>query len=295
MIFDLNNLQIDLIKKFDGVYNYFNPSHFNGRTIFRRESKFEDKLLVSDIVDDQDVVLLQHNTDDNYLWSYEDARFIYENEISVCCCKRDKNDIEKILNVEFKKYNLKTKTFTHFKTQNAYYEKHWQFYEDKIIYHANPYTILDNYENVIFKNQINWDPWIEKYGNPGLSTNIFEINESKYLIYHSYDYNNGINLIYHCGILKLNSLFNPISYTSLPLFPTMAKFDIETMLNYYNWKRKLNAFPTIVDVVFPMSVIVDDVNINIYAGINDCICVNIKIEKNMFVEKINKSMMLLTD
>lgn len=294
MIFDLNNLQIDLIKKFDGVYNYFNPSHFNGRTIFRRESKFEDKLLVSDIVDDQDVVLLQHNTDDNYLWSYEDARFINENEISVCCCKRDKNDIEKILNVEFKKYNLKTKTFNHFKTQNAYYEKHWQFYEDKIIYHANPYTILDNYENVIFKNQINWDPWIEKYGNPGLSTNIFEINESKYLIYHSYDYNNGINLIYHCGILKLNSLFNPISYTSLPLFPTMAKFDIETMLNYYNWKRKLNAFPTIVDVVFPMSVIVDDVNINIYAGINDCICVKIKIEKNMFVEKINKSMMMLT-
>ncbi len=295
MIFDLKNLQIDLFKKFDGVYNYFNPSHFNGRTILRRESKFDDKLLVSDIVDDQDIVLLQHNTDDSYLWSYEDARFINESEISVCCCKRDKNDIEKILNVEFKKYNLETKIFTHFKKQNAYYEKHWQFYEDKIIYHANPYTILDNYENVIFKKHINWDPWIEKYGKPGLSTNVFEINGSKYLIYHSYDYNNGINLIYHCGVLKLNSLFNPISYTSFPLFPTMVKFDIETMLNYYNWKRKLNAFPTIVDVVFPMSVVVDDANINIYAGINDCICANIKIDKNMFVEKINKSMMLLTD
>ena len=82
MIFDLKDLEIQLLKKFDGTHNYFNPSHFNGRTILRRESKFDDKLLVSDIVDDQDVVLLQHNTDDTYMWSYEDARFINESEES---------------------------------------------------------------------------------------------------------------------------------------------------------------------------------------------------------------------
>ena len=29
MIFDLKNLQIDILKKFDGQYNYFNPSHYN--------------------------------------------------------------------------------------------------------------------------------------------------------------------------------------------------------------------------------------------------------------------------
>jgi len=81
MIFDLNNLAIEILKKFDGLFNYFNPSHFNGRTIFRRESKFEDRLLVSDIVDDLDNVLLQHHTDVNFLWSYEDARFINDNEI----------------------------------------------------------------------------------------------------------------------------------------------------------------------------------------------------------------------
>ena len=155
MIFDLNNLDVEILKKFNGEYNYFNPSHFNGRTIFRRESKFEDRLLVSDIVDDLDNVLLQHHTDDNFLWSYEDARFINDNEISVCCCKRDKNDIEKIINVEYKKFNLTTKEFTHFKTQNAHFEKHWQFYNDKIIYHINPYTIIDSNENTIYKKQIN--------------------------------------------------------------------------------------------------------------------------------------------
>ncbi len=47
MIFDLKDLDIEILKKFDGEYNYFNPSHFNGRTIFRKESKFEDKLLES--------------------------------------------------------------------------------------------------------------------------------------------------------------------------------------------------------------------------------------------------------
>ena len=154
---------------------------------------------------------------------------------------------------------------------------------------------MDTKENVVFKYDINWNPWIKKYGKPGLSTNVFEINGSKYLIYHSYDYNNAINLIYYCGVLKLNSLFNPISYTSIPMFPSMVKFDIETMLNYYNWKRKLDSFPTIVDVVFPMSVVVDDTHVNIYSGINDCICANIKIDKNLFVEKVKNSMVLFTN
>jgi len=275
MIFDRDDLQIEVLKKFDGVFNYLNPSHFNGRTIFRKQVKFDNRILVGDIVDNNDIVLLEHNVDNDYLWSYEDARLIDDQSFGVCVCKSDKNDINKVINVEFKKYNFVTKELTHYKTQNAYYEKHWQYYKKYIIYHVNP--------------------WIKKYGKPGLSTNVFEINGSKYLIYHSYDYNNGINLIYYCGVLKLNSLFNPISYTSIPMFPSMVKFDIETMLNYYNWKRKLDSFSTIVDVVFPMSVVVDDTHVNIYSGINDCICANIKIDKNLFVEKVKKSMVLFTN
>jgi hypothetical protein len=293
MIFDLNNLNIEIFKKFDGDYNYFNPSHFNGRTIYRREHKFEGRLLVSDIVDDQDIVLLQHHTDDNFLWSYEDARFINDTEISVCCCKRDKHDIEKIINVEYKKYNLTTKELTHFKTQNAYFEKHWQFYNDKIIYHINPYTIIDSNENIIYKKEINLQPWIKKYGKPGLSSNVFDIDGNRYILYHSYKSINGVNLKYYSGILKLNASLHPMCYTSDSLFPSVEDYERETFINYFNWKRKLHRCPTIVDVIFPMNVIVDDEYVNIYSGINDCICANIKIDKQLFIDKIKNEPFIL--
>ena len=293
MIFDLNNLDIEILKKFDGSSNYFNPSHFNGRTIYRHESKFEDKLLVSDIVDDLDNVLLQHHTDDNFLWSYEDARFINDNEISVCCCKRDKNDIEKVINVEYKKYNLTTKEFTNFKTQNTYFEKHWQFYNDNIIYHVNPYTIMDNNENIIFEKQINWQPWIERYGTPGLSTNVFDVDEKKYLLYHSYKNINGINLTYYSGILCLDDNLNPIAYTSNCIFPSFNGYQSAEYLSYFNWKRSLLCSPTIVDVVFPMNIIVDSDHLHIYAGINDFASAHIKIIKSSFIDIIKNEPFIL--
>ena len=293
MIFDLNSLDIEILKKFDGSSNYFNPSHFNGRSIYRCESKLEGRLLVSDIVDDLDNVLLQHHIDDNFLWSYEDARFINDTEISVCCCKRDKHDIEKIINVEYKKYNLTTKEFTHFKTQNAHFEKHWQFYNDKIIYHINPYTIIDSNENIIYKKEINLQPWIKKYGKPGLSSNVFDIDGNRYILYHSYKSINGVNLKYYSGILKLNASLHPMCYTSDSLFPSVEDYERETFINYFNWKRKLHSCPTIVDVIFPMNVIVDDEYVNIYSGINDCICANIKIDKQLFIDKIKNEPFIL--
>ena len=295
MIFDLNNLQIDLFKKFDGVYNYFNPSHFNGRTIFRRESKFDDKLLVSDIVDDQDIVLLQHNMDDTCLWSYEDARFINDNEISVCCCKRDKHDVEKIVNVEYKKYNLTTKEFTHFKTQNSHFEKHWQFYNDKIIYHVNPYIIFDNKEDIIFKKQLNWQPWVERYGNPGLSTNVFEVGGIKYLLFHSYVWFSRLHFKYFVGLLRLNDDLSPLGYAINPLFEANREYSDNTLLNdLWNW-RKTNLCEVVkYEVVFPMNVIVDDAYINIYSGLNDCSAVNIKIQKQLFIDKIKNEPFILT-
>ena len=293
MIFDLTKLDITIERKFNGEYNYFNPSHFNGRTIFRRESKFEDRLLVSDIVDDLDNVLLQHHTDDNFLWSYEDARFINDNEISVCCCKRDKNDIEKVINVEYKKYNLTTKEFTNFKTQNTYFEKHWQFYNDNIIYHVNPYTIMDNNENIIFEKQINWQPWIERYGTPGLSTNVFDVDEKKYLLYHSYKNINGINLTYYSGILCLDDNLNPIAYTSNCIFPSFNGYQSAEYLSYFNWKRSLLCSPTIVDVVFPMNIIVDSDHLHIYAGINDFASAHIKIIKSSFIDIIKNEPFIL--
>ena len=72
-------------------------------------------------------------------------------------------------------------------------------------------------------------------------------------------------------------------YTSDSLFPSVEDYDRETFINYFNWKRKLHSCPTIVDVIFPMNVIVDDEYVNIYSGINDCICANIKIDKQLFI------------
>jgi hypothetical protein len=295
MIFDLKNLNVQVIKKFDGINNYFNPSHFNGRTIFRRESKFDDKLLVSDIIDDKDDVILQHHIDDNYLLSYEDARFVNENEISVCCCKRDINDLIKIINVEFKKYNLLTKEFTHFKTQNAHFEKHWQFYNDNIIYHVNPYTIMDDNENIIYKKQIHWQPWIEKYGNPGLSTNIFEVGGIKYLLFHSYITLDRLYFKYFVGLLRLNDDLSPLAYMYRPLFESSGEYTDSTLLNdLWNW-RKMEICDVIkYEVIFPMNVVVDNTNINIYSGLNDCSAVNIKLDKNCFESTIKNQPIILS-
>jgi len=294
MIFDLKNLEVQILKQFDDNYNYFNPSHFNGRTIYRRESKFEGRLLVSDIVDDQDIVLLQHHTDDNFLWSYEDARFINDNDISVCCCKRDKHDIEKIINVEYKKYNLTTKEFTHFKTQNAHFEKHWQFYNDKIIYHINPYTIIDSNENIIYKKEINLQPWIKKYGNPGLSTNVFEVDGIKYLLFHSYVWFSRLNFKYFIGLLRLNYDLSPVGYAYKPLFEANREYSDNTLLNdLWNWRKTELCETVKYEVIFPMNVVVDDTYINIYSGLNDCSAVNIKIVKQLFIDKIKNEPFIL--
>ena len=36
-MFDLKDLEIDVLKTFNGECNYFNPSHYNGKTIFRKQ------------------------------------------------------------------------------------------------------------------------------------------------------------------------------------------------------------------------------------------------------------------
>jgi hypothetical protein len=261
---------IQILRQFDGTYNYFNPSHYNGKTIFRRESKFNNQILVSDIVDDQNNIILEHHTDTIALYCYEDARFINENEISVCVCRRNIEDLDRIFEVSYKKYDLNTKQFTHYKTQNAHFEKHWQFYEDKIIYHVNPYTVMDKDESVLFTYDIDWNPWIEKYGNPGLSTNVFEVDCRKYLLFHSYRCLNGVNLRYYVGVLELNNDLTPIGYFNDPLFGSIESYDVQTFVNYFNWKRSLKTFPTVVDAIFAMSTVVYADKIDFYCGISDC-------------------------
>ena len=282
-MFMLLTFKFELLKQFDGINNYFNPTS-NGKSIlFRYESKLNGHLN-SEIITSTGIIILRNYTDDLYTYSYEDPRYINEYEMSICVCKKDKFTLS-VLNVEFKTYNLLTKKFKNFKTQNTHFEKHWQFYADKIIYHVNPYTILNSDEVVIYKKELNWTPWSEKYGNPGLSTNIFDVDGDEYLIFHSYKNINGINLRYYCGILKVKNLI-PIAYTLDPIFPSVENYNQELFTTYYNWKRTEKSFPTLVDVIFPMNVIVNRNVLDIYAGMNDCMCVKMTINKTVFKEKL---------
>ena len=152
---------------------------------------------------------------------------------------------------------------------------------------------MDNNENIIYKKQINWQPWINRYGNPGLSTNVFDVNGKKYLLYHSYKNINRINLTYYCGILCLDDNLNPIAYTSNCIFPSFNGYQSAEYLSYFNWKRSSLCFPYIVDVVFPMNINMDFDHLHIYAGINDFVSAHIKITKSSFIEYINNTTFVL--
>jgi hypothetical protein len=293
MIFDLKNLQVDILKQFDGKYNYFNPSYCTNKTIFRREINLNNKILVSDIIDDRGNIILEHNFNEKYFTSYEDARFINKDAISVCCCNRNKNDF-KIINVEYRKYDLLKKEFSYYKTQNAPFEKHWQFFDHNIIYHIDPYIMMNEKEEVIYKKILNFHPWIQKYGNPKLSTNIFDINGKKYILFHSYIVKNDGNYKYYTGLLYLNDCLIPIGYAIDPLFESSEEYTDKNLLNRL-WEWKKTEYENIYkhEVVFPMTVCVENETINIYSGINDCSAVNIKIYKRNFIDIIKNTAFIL--
>lgn len=303
MIFNLSELDITVEKKFNGISNYFNPScchtfeDYNvikKHWVFRKEKKLNNKILISEIVDQYDNVILKSYEQNNLLYSFEDARFINNEELGVCVCIRDATDLNKIKKVSYARYGLKTRQLNFFNTQNLHFEKHWQFYNDKIIYHVNPYIILDNSENVIYKKQINWQPWIEKYGNPGLSTNIFEVDNIKYLLFHSYIPVGRLYYNYFIGLLRLNDDLSPFAYTHKPFMTANREYSDNNLLNdLWNWRKTELCEVVKYEVIFPMNVVVDDNNLNIYSGLNDCSAVNIKIDKQCFINKVKNEPFIL--
>ena len=293
MIFDLKDLEVDILKKFDGECNYFNPSHYNGKTIFRKQYK-HNQIFVCDIVDEDDNIILKNHYTDEFLISYEDARFINKNEISVCVVKFKKKDFLQIPIVEFKKYNLKTNRFTNFKTQNAHFEKHWQILNDRILYHVDPYTILDRDENIIFKRTLNFKQWKELYGQPCLSTNVFKVNGKNYLLYHSYIWFGRLYYKYFIGLLHLDKNYIPTCYNINPLFESTREYSDNKLLNdLWSWRATELLEPVKYEVIFPMNIVVDKEIINVYSGLNDCSAVNIKVPINEFEQKIKNEPVIL--
>lgn len=292
MIFNLTN-RLKILKQFNGEYNYFNPSCIGDLKIFRREHKYKDILLVSDIVDDDDNIILQHHESEEHLISYEDARLISENDLSVCECKRKLNDLTRIPIVSVITYNLDSKKITRFKTQNAHFEKHWQFYCGKILYHINPYTVMSTYETIIIQKYLNWDRWRSMYGEPRLSTNIFNVNGKNYLLFHSSVYTGLLQYKYYIGLLYLDSSYCPIGYYVHPFFEATREYSDNTLLNsLWEWRHTELHHVVKYEVIFPMNVEVDN-EINIYAGINDCSAAQINISIEDFICKIKNEPIIL--
>jgi hypothetical protein len=285
-IFQFKELRVELLKQFDGTTNYFNCAHFNGKTIYRRETKLNDEFHVHDIVDQDNNVILQNYADDEYHYNFEDARWIDDKTISVCVSKWDVKDLSKLCGVSFKKYDLETKRLYHFLTQRSHFEKHWQFQNNYIIYHINPYTIFDSNEQEVFSKKINWKPWIDKFGSPGLSTNVFDVYGEKFLLYHSYVYQGPTNMKYFVGIMKLNNDLTPFGYCVNPFLVADREYSSNYVLNsVWNWRGTESRKAIKYEVLFPMSVSVDDTAIHIYGGLNDCSSVKMSVDK---IELINR-------
>jgi len=297
MIFDLKNIEVDVLKTFDGQFNYFNPSCLGDLIVFRREFKHDDTVLISDIVDNNQNILLNHQLSDEYLISYEDARIINNEDISFAACKRYKTDFSKVKTVEFKKYNRTSKEITNFRTQQSHFEKNWQFIDqNKIIYHINPYTIIDAKENVLIKKELNFKYWSKLYGVPRLSTNIFTVDGKKYMLFHSNIVLGFLHMKYYIGLLRLDTEDNPMGYYVNPFFESNREYsDPELFTEMWEWRRvrSFNNLFLQYEVIFPMNVVVDKENINIYSGLNDCSAVNIKIPIQQFEKTLKDEHLIL--
>jgi hypothetical protein len=295
MIFDLKYLSTVSLKKFDGTVNYFNPSGNGITTLYRKEVKYGDNLFCeSFITDGNNDVILSTYEDDEFYYSYEDARMFDDNKVGVHLVSRPKKTPSVEIIVKYCIYDSITKELKQTKTQNGWAEKHWQLYKDKIIYHVNPFIILDSNESILYSKEIDWSLWIERYGKPGLSTNIFTVDDKKYLLYHSFVERGLFDLKYYVGLLRLTDDLQPMGYYIEPFFEGNRSYvDLETMNSFWKWKETKHKRSIKCEIVFPMSVVEQNFSVDIYAGLNDCESVKITVDHADFVTNIKNKPFIL--
>lgn len=289
-----NNIQI--LKKFDGNFNYFNPSGLNGKVIYRREKKI-DNFIVSDIVDQNDNILIEAEHWGDKIYSYEDPRFIKNNLISINRVEYIMQDDEYFLSeVNICLFDVKTKKLTICNNFNNIIEKNWQFSNNKIVHSIDPFIILKPYRdnqdyNIDTYKENNWSYWINKYGIPRLSTNLIKIDDYYILFFHSHIKRcRGINLVYYNGIAKLNNNFELLGYYKTPINIKNKILEQIDYKAYFEWKRKCINFPYIAETIFFTNAEKIDNKLNIYAGFNDCAALKIEIEMQSIQKFLNKNL-----
>ena len=292
-------------KSFDGYENYLNMSCLNDTPIYRRE-KYVDEVdfVLSSIVDKQDNILVESNTDGLFLESYEDPRFYNKSKFTFCLTYFDKQTTS-VLGCKMGHSSIKKRNCDIYNLNKGAYEKNWQIHNRKFIYKIEPLEIYNSNNRNIVKLEKNkkWDPWIKKYGVPRLSTNTFKLRNKTYIIFHSSIktkiikkycvedpstlYGIAGELKYFCGIMEVTKDYIPISYNRIPLFGSFDNYNKEQRKEFVNWRSRTNS-TWVVDIFFPQNVEETKDCLTIHGGINDCVAVSINLEKKHLLKNIYK-------
>ncbi len=298
----VKDFDLKVYKSFTGYENYFNMTGLKNKLLFRREILHQDSdtdFILSDISDNNDCDIISSHKDPLWSHSYEDPRFISSNIFTFSMAYFNSEDTE-LIGCKMGYYNIKNKQLEIYNCNKKEWEKNWQIVNRRIVYMLEPLQIYKStYEeyNVQRANK-KWDIWKAKFGIPRLSTNIFNLQNKKYAIFHSKKVEEedksrsklfGIagKLKYFCGLVEVDKDYIPISYNIKPLLPSFDKFNLEQRKEYVEWRSRTNSTWT-VDVFFPQNVEESRNSIKIYGGINDCNAVKLTIEKNYLVNQLRK-------
>ena len=157
-------------------------------------------------------------------------------------------------------------------TSGHAWEKNWQFIDqEKYFYKIKPLVIRGPNYKERFEYNMDW-----KYGDVfHLSSNMFEINDRQFIIFHSYKGLTVNTRRYYQGVVELEDL-RPKFYVPKPLFYPPTK------TNPYKFKKNKNR------CVFVMCVRIINEELYITAGINDCECALITINAQDFIKWVDQ-------
>tara|TARA_R100001163_G_scaffold26796_1_gene21791 strand:- start:1047 stop:1916 length:870 start_codon:yes stop_codon:yes gene_type:complete len=240
--------------------NSYNWSFWEDRALVRVESKNYRSKIVQYKFDHVNKTLTDPETilEDPY-FSLEDPRLISKNSFTYV--KYDRENVACYLMKDDKPL-----------TSGHAWEKNWQFIDqEKYFYKIKPLVIKGPNYKERFEYNMDWE-----YGDVfHLSSNMFEINDRQFIIFHSYKGLTVNTRRYYQGVVELENL-RPKFYVPKPLFYPPTK------TNPYKFKKNKNK------CVFVMCVRIINEELYITAGINDCECALITINAQDFIRWVDQ-------
>ena len=265
--------------------NVYNWTFWDDRALVRVEDKsykskiVEYKFNINEPALTNPKTILEHP-----YYSYEDPRLINKNNFTYV--KYDKKKIQCFF--------MSNKGPL---TKGHAWEKNWQHLDgDEFIYKIKPFIIRNKKNRERYNYQFDW-----KYGNVLHLSSEFKIKDRQFIIFHSYSmegawgndvFDNGAfesadhttknEKLYYQGVIELVDL-KPKFYIPVPIF------DPPPLDNPYKFEKNKNR------CVYVMSTRVIDNHLHITAGINDCVCVLIKICAKEFIEWVDDQKLLVDE